>query len=221
MDIQVWIVEPNADPSDLCLLPRDEQDRAGQMSSSRRAVYLAARLALHQLLSLALGGGSNIQIDRRCSHCGDALHGKPTVMHSKSEIDFSVSYGEGNALVALAYSTRVGVDIQSVAPGFRPHPWCFSRSETEYLDSLDEHDRDLTITRAWTRKEALAKADGRGLAMPLSSVIVTGPPSEWRLPSDDWKLLDLEIGTGNAATIAYDSPSSSVKCMPWTGDMTV
>src|SRR5665213_2821771 len=130
MDIYVWSVDSISVEIDVSLLTSEKRRRAEPLPVDRRSTYIAARVALWQLLAHAHGGNpSNIEIDRRCSHCGDPDHGKPTVSGSAGEIDFSVSYSACLALIAVAFSTRVGVDIQERVAGSRPHRLCFSRSE--------------------------------------------------------------------------------------------
>lgn len=218
MDIHVWSVDPNAVEIDISLLPSGERIRAELLPASRRSLYLAARVALWQLLGSALESDpTTIRIDRRCRHCGDPDHGKPTVAGvTNGEVDFSVSYSTKLALVAVGMSGRVGVDIERHIEGARPHRWCFSPFEQSYLARLNVGNRDAALTRAWVRKEALAKADGRGLVLPLSTVVVTGPPSQWKLPSGAWQLRDLDVGDGLAAAVAFDAPSARVQFGSWT-----
>lgn len=221
VDIQVWSVDSNAAEVDISLLPREERRRAEFLPESRRQLYLATRVALWQLLASVLGGDpSHIRIDRRCRHCGDRGHGKPTVGDTADEVDFSVSYSTKAALVAVGLSVRVGVDIQDSIEGSRPHRWFFSPFEQSYLARLDSCSRDVALTHAWARKEALAKADGRGLAFPLSRIVATGPSSLWKLPSRQWQLKDLDVGEGLAGAVAYDVPSARVQFTSWVGSLT-
>lgn len=219
MDIHVWSVGTGGQESDVYLLPDEERRRAELLRAGKQRIYVAARIALWQLLTSALGcSQSDMRIDHRCRHCGDPDHGKPTLVGIENKVDFSVSYSSELALIAIGFSTNVGVDIQEVVPGSQPHRWCFSTLEQQYLTRLDDEQRDHATTRSWARKEALAKADGRGLALPLSSVVTTGPAAQWILPSRRWRVQDLDVAGGFAAAVAYDAPSSNVRFMSWSND---
>lgn len=217
MNIHVWSVDTTTSERDIWILPDAELKRADLYRGDKRAVYVAARVALWQLLTSALGcKQSDIMIDRTCRHCGDRYHGKPTVAGVARDVDFSVSYSTKLALIAIGFSTNVGVDIQKHVAGTHPHRWCFSPYEQRYLTQLDSDKRDAAMTLAWARKEALAKGDGRGLALPLSSIATSGPSSLWTLPPE-WQLHDLDVGARFAAAVAYDVPSSRVRFLPWMG----
>lgn len=219
IDIQVWSVDPTAAAFDSSSLPDEDRRRAELLPNHRQAVYVASRVALLQLLSSALGTDPlKIEITRTCRHCGHLTHGKPSVASGTDKIDFNVSYSAGLALIALGFSVHVGVDIQDHIGGVPPFRWCFSSSERTYLEALDDRSREVELTHAWARKEALAKADGRGLVLPLTQVIATGPRSMWKLPTREWQLDDLDVGDGYAAALAYDSPRARVEFIAWMGD---
>lgn len=113
-----------------------------------------------------------VRVGRLCPHCGSSRHGQPRLVGSDlvgSDLVASISYADG--LVAVAWGPApVGVDIERVEA---------------------EDDPDL---RAWTRLEALAKADGLGLRdWPRR------PPPEHRLTRD------LRLPPGYVGTVAGEA----------------
>jgi 4'-phosphopantetheinyl transferase len=49
----------------------------------------------------------------------------------------------------------------------------FSSRETELINSLQGEDKDAAFFKLWTCKEALLKANGSGLTMPLSHMEIS------------------------------------------------
>ncbi len=83
-------------------------------------------------------------------------------------LDFNVSHSGGYAVCALSHRYRVGIDIEhrtrtSIA-AFRPH---FGAAEWALMHADDPLRQ---FYRLWTQKEAVAKADGRGLDIALRDI---------------------------------------------------
>lgn len=110
-------------------------------------------------------------------------HGKPQI---GGDIYFNISHSGKAAICAIA-STPVGVDIERadrISEGVAKR--CFTAAETEMAHSNG-------FASVWTRKEAVAKADGSGIAIGLEALdvsrdIVRVGESSYRLKSLDIKL---------------------------------
>lgn len=98
---------------------------------------------------------------------------------------FSISHAQNMVWVALCRDAAVGIDVESVQPVaelaelmLRLHP-----QERAYLRSLPEDALLAAYFRCWTRKEAVLKALGRGLSLPLDSFAVHAGPraTDWLL----------------------------------------
>src|SRR5262249_35174203 len=95
---------------------------------------------------------------------------------SESAIQFNVSNSDDVALVAVAIDRELGVDVEHVR---EPRDFeslaaqFFAVSEVAQLRSLPHEQRLEAFYRLWTRKEAVLKAIGTGLAFPLDKVVVT------------------------------------------------
>lgn len=99
-------------------------------------------------------------------------NGKPWLKNSKNEknIFFNLSHSGSRAIVAVTSLCEIGVDVEkqkkvaeldAIANRF------FSQSEQKALASLPSSQRQAAFFRIWTRKEALIKANGLGMSMPL------------------------------------------------------
>ena len=96
----------------------------------------------------------------------------------------SLSHRTGVAVAALGDGPDVGIDLEVVEP----------RSETFAAMCLSDderalgagHDRDVFVARAWTAKEAVAKADGTGLQGRPKDFVVRQIDGDWTLVNDRW-----------------------------------
>ena len=103
--------------------------------------------------------------------------GKP-VFRDRAELHFSISHA-GNVVV-LAFGDRPsGVDVEYVKRAdMKVAKRFFGQEEYEYILGRAEAERPDAFCRIWTGKEAVVKASGRGLSMPLDSFSVLGDTAE-------------------------------------------
>lgn len=125
--------------------------------------------------------------------------GKPHHRHAPA---ISISHAGGFVAVAVAAQGEIGVDIESRPQDWNPmglidrvcHP-----SEIKWLAMLSQEQRMDGFMAIWTRKEALLKAEGRGLIDDLQS-IDTGPAVLWQY----------HVGSANLAL--WSLPSKDIAC---------
>jgi 4'-phosphopantetheinyl transferase len=131
-----------------------------------------ARAALRHLLGRELGiPAADLEFEY-------GPHGKPALCSRRhgEALRFNVSHSADLVLIGLVRGREIGVDLEfhrgmndrdQVATRF------FSANEVrEYLQLADE-ERKQAFYDCWTRKEAVIKAIGRGLAFPLSGFDVS------------------------------------------------
>jgi len=116
--------------------------------------FLAGRLLLRRLASELLG--EPVDIVAVCPDCGGP-HGKPGI--PDSDLQLSLSHGAGVVVAAASRGRRVGVDIDAQSPAA--------------LAAIGALTGEATLQR-WTRVEAILKADGRGLRVDPSAVVIDG-----------------------------------------------
>lgn len=117
-----------------------------------------------------LGAGS-VALGRLCPTCGSTTHGAPWLRHQGRQVPVSLSRAGGHLVTVIA-ERPVGVDIEvvsSVAVRWDPSLVLAQGEVAQFAD-----DQAL----AWTCKEALLKARGVGLTVPMSSVRLAGADVE-------------------------------------------
>ena len=152
------------------ILSDDERARrAGLWDPGHRAQYTVAA-ALLRLVAAPLTGGSaaRVVVDRTCPSCG-RQHGRPRLPGTGLHV--SISHSGATVAVAVSNAGEVGVDVQQLEDG--------SVQELSPLVLAESEARHVAVTRDfftyWTRKEALVKATGDGVTVPLPQVVVSPP----------------------------------------------
>jgi len=215
-EIHVWhgALEASPDP-----VTPAEAARARRMGSPhRRREFLVCRSALRRILAAALG------IDPLAVSIREGAHGKPHLGPrglNPASIGFNLSHSGDRFVVALALGMAPGVDIERIRPRRDLHRLAgrfFSRAEqAEVAAASDPHG---AFYRVWARKEAVIKADGRGVSIGLDRFDVSaGEPTLLRdarwsgaAPHETahWSLRSLEAGPGYAAALAVRRPAVEV-----------
>ncbi|MEX5717388.1 4'-phosphopantetheinyl transferase family protein [Geodermatophilus maliterrae] len=178
----------------------DVHERA-RLERLRRPDDRARHLAAHALARLALGAvlgaaPAGLQVDRTC-RCG-GQHGKPRLVGDRLP-GFSLTHSGDVVGVAVSTDHLVGLDVER-------------RRAIDGLDELARHvrapgeDDSGDFFTTWTRKEALLKATGDGLATPMADLELGPGPRlvRWggaRPRSPMW-VRDLVVAPGHCAAIA-------------------
>ncbi|TAK84869.1 MAG: 4'-phosphopantetheinyl transferase superfamily protein [Aquabacterium sp.] len=165
----LWLVGLDAEPTaaEVGLLAPAERARASKMRWDRdRIRFLAAHCALRLLLAEREG------VPPQSLRYAAGAHGKPR-LQGEGRCSFSLSYAAQQALIAIADGTEIGVDATRLIPlpdaGQLAERYC-SPVERMDLDQLPEAERAAAFLRCWTRKEAVLKATGIGLGLPLQQI---------------------------------------------------
>ncbi|MFD9574682.1 4'-phosphopantetheinyl transferase family protein [Streptomyces sp. NPDC059982] len=196
-----WWPVPKVRPAGTSdVLTMRERGRAAALPAGPAVVYETARAGTRRLLAALLDTDPCRLILRRsrCPLCGDRKHGPPEVatLHGPAPIQIALTHTASVVLLAVSTTHRPGVDAET--PRRSPAP-----PSTAMLPLLSGPEEATHITaqnylRAWTRKEALAKAMGVGLGVPLptlrvrpereSPLVIRVPPGRW---PGVWRLDDL------------------------------
>jgi 4'-phosphopantetheinyl transferase len=175
-----------------------------------KSAFLTARVLAKTVLGAALEvDPTGLSFDRTCAHCGQ-YHGKPTLPGGP---EFSISHtverdGSGYVAVAVA-DVPVGLDIESATRNsLSVARQSLTPLEFTQLQAIEEGARPRAFLSYWTKKEAVLKAVGMGLAIAMDTITVSAPDQEPRFfPSEDWKygpvtILDVAAPTGFVASLA-------------------
>jgi 4'-phosphopantetheinyl transferase len=151
-------------------------------------------------------------------------YGKPEIAGEGTSpghpLRFNLSHCRSLALLALSTGAEIGVDVEEIRPiepGVAESH--FSAAERFALGSLDGDSWLRGFYRCWTRKEAILKAEGVGLNLPLDafdvSLLPDAPaallgvraPIHFRYP---WKLHTLSPASGTIGALASGSARVSI-----------
>ena len=160
-----------------------EQRRAARFRFERdRRRFIVARARLRQVLAARLG----VQPEEIEFVYG--ANGKPALAprFAGAGWDFNASRCEELALYAVSRARNVGIDLEAICAVREADDIAarfFSRRERAAYRALAPAERPLGFLRCWTRKEALVKAQGAGLSMPLAQMDLSRTPPGWWLRS--------------------------------------
>ena len=224
--VQIWTAHlealSSAELGELnALLDAGERARAARFHFEHdRRHFVGSHGLLRRLLSAALDKPAAALVFEH------GAHGKPAISSSafaqKRTLRFNLSHSAGWAMFALAWDCEVGIDLESSIRLKRDADGLaglaarvLSARELTIWQALPETARDAAFLRAWTRKEAYAKATGRGLLEELIRTDVAldaaAPKSSLTLRSPqegdvtrDWVLHDLPAPDGFAAALAVE-----------------
>src|SRR5258707_310344 len=150
-------------------LSDDEFARAGRFHSDlHRARYIAGRAALRGVLADRLGCTPS---EIRLSY---GRNGRPMLEGGQGDFEFNLAHSGCDAVIALAGTAAVGVDIEPLLPLAEVESLArlvFSDAERCELELAP--DPVSAFLNGWTRKEAYVKALGLGLTAPLKEITVS------------------------------------------------
>lgn len=140
--------------------------------------------------------------------------GKPSLQGPAANLHFNISHSGERGLIAISRDFEVGVDIERHR---EPHDasgiarMIFSQQDLGEWLRLPEEAKTGAFYRAWTRKEAVSKAMGCGLALDFPNLGVSFLPNQSPAilamnPNQgclqDWRLEDIPTTPGYSAALA-------------------
>jgi 4'-phosphopantetheinyl transferase len=173
------------------------------------------RLVLGKALGLS---PERVPLDRSCSDCGRP-HGAPRLPGGTGPY-VSISHSGDRIALAVSADGPLGVDVE-VSAGHLDEVAgrLLGPAEAADLGRLEAGVRQSGLVAYWTRKEAILKATGDGLRVPLTDLYVSAPGESPRLLAwrgrpelvDRFDLRTLNPGPGYAACLALiDQPYAAV-----------
>jgi 4'-phosphopantetheinyl transferase len=192
----------------LAMLPQDETDGVNRFAREpdRRRGLMARVLARTALAHYTGVEPAALRFIR------DRL-GKPELVDpAESGLSFNLSHTGGLVLCGVSTRGDVGVDAERLDRTLDFLPLArrfFAAAEVAALEAVPPVGRPRAFFELWTLKEALVKAGGRGLSMPLGDFAITfggaqAPAVRFTAPGYGdparWRFAQLELaGTYQAA----------------------
>jgi 4'-phosphopantetheinyl transferase len=201
-EVHLWAMPLDLTRGDTApsVLSEDEQARARRLVASAGAQFAAARGALRTLL------GAYVGATPASLALGVSAAGKP-FLEDAPWLRFNLAHSDALALVAMARDIEVGVDVErrrAVRDAAALAARYFTPEEAGELATLPEDLRSDAFLRAWTLKEAVLKATGKGLTQALDSFRVAGAPAGWSLHA-------LEPAPGYLGALAVQAPACRLR----------
>ena len=170
--IDVWLIEldrPLSFGANLDdVLSIQERDRAARFAFERDALRFRLCRAM-----LRLGLGWYLQRSPRDIELATGAWGKPFLTDG-SELRFNVTHSDGLGLIAFTTAGEVGIDIESLdraVDAVDIASTYFAKGEMAMIAAGVTPQEQVSIfLRLWTRKEAVLKAAGYGIARGLDTV---------------------------------------------------
>jgi 4'-phosphopantetheinyl transferase len=228
-EIHVWTArltdDPHASAGLMASLSAAERTRAAQLSFMHdRVRYIQAHGMVRQIL------GNYLDADPSMLSFARNRHGKPYLLRLGHDpnLEFNLSHSGDCCMLAVRLDRQVGIDVEKVRD--LPQAMAIAKSylnpaETSLLAALSETARRDSFFALWTRKEAMVKALGVGLAAKLSRLeFDLDPAGGGRLVARNgdqsvaprWFIRRVDPFPGYVATIASARPIQSLRLQNWS-----
>jgi|TARA_B110000503_G_C7148843_1_gene414223 4'-phosphopantetheinyl transferase len=125
-------------------------------------------------------------------------NGKPYLTNSRN-IHLNISYSGNLIICAISFNTPIGVDVEKIKPKNLDHFKLYFTEQEWHNISINENSLKR-FYELWTRKEALVKADGRGLSIDLSSFSCLG--NNEQIERENWYIKNFLVDEGYSCAIA-------------------
>ena len=154
-----------------------------------------------------------------------AGHGKP-YLADNPELAFNLSHSADRLMIAVGWNSQLGVDIEVCKqrinlPGLVDK--CFAEEEASYWNKLPETQKNQAFYRFWTRKEALVKATGHGIALGLNHCVINpeNPTEFLRVPdlcgqASAWHVQNIDLGEGIYGALVADKKFTAIRLMDFS-----
>lgn len=221
--VHIWraptdVAHERLDVFEKLLSPEERERMAGFRIPAKRAESIIARgLLRHLLATLLRQQPQQLQFTL-------GPHGKPALAPTTAAtpLQFNVSHTAHCVLIAIAANARIGIDIEKIRPATPCEELSqrfFTANEHAALTLLPEPAKREAFFRCWTRKEALLKAAGHGIAAGLDTFDVPVSPAAAPLhipatfanETTTWTLFDIHPGLGYVATLAVEDRTITVQ----------
>ncbi len=220
-EVLLWRVLLDRPPREIAtmrgLLSAEEAHRAERFRFKRHAArFVVGRAILRRILATAL--------DEEPGHLSitTTARGKPILLPRRGrQLYFNLSHAGPVALYALTRCGPVGVDIEryTITPHMdRLAARVFTPEERAAFRAIPPDRRPAAFLAGWTRKEALLKATGQGIADGLSTFEVSMDPMKPArilrcrgLDQGPWSLSDVAPLAGHMGALAVRASAVRVR----------
>ncbi|MEL6140609.1 MAG: 4'-phosphopantetheinyl transferase superfamily protein [Bacteroidota bacterium] len=219
--VHLWLVNVRApDSVALSTLAEKEIQRADKFRFPiDRHRFLRARSILRLLL------GDYLQTNPANIDLAFGKEGKPYLSHFP-EWHFNLSHSGNWIVLAFRKMLPVGVDVEHIdpaAPFDELTTACFTNTEVSAWRELPGDLQPTAFFRSWTTKEAIMKADGRGVSLHPKNIQLTVDPTtspnieilEGKLGPKNWWTRAFMVADNYAAALAGKGKVENIEFLHW------
>jgi 4'-phosphopantetheinyl transferase len=211
-------------------LSADERQRANRFRYDRdRRRFITCRGGLRQIL------GWYAQVDAASIRFQYGQQGKPRLAasHALLGLRFNLSHSDNLALFAVARQRDVGIDcehIRAIPDLDSLADLSFGKLVQQTFRQIPAEEKTAAFFRLWTLQEALAKAQGQGLASRPSWVeqLLQAKGPAWLISSSclhssvaGWSVQHMVPGAGTIGAVAVRGRIGRLKACLRLGQITV
>lgn len=218
-EVQIWRARLDEAGSYLKLdcLSISERERAARLRwRAHRELFMFARGMLRVVL------GAYLDADPARLVFDVEAGGKPVLFGR--ELQFNVSHAAGGVLLAISGRQRVGCDLESMQRRIDLDALAEAAlvdAERDGFARMPAAARKGWLLQMWTRKEAVLKAQGTGIARDPRELTLAWPVAATRGACDDrtgrWTVADIALGPTWRAAVATEQAGAVLRgyCLGW------
>lgn len=124
--------------------------------------------------------------------------------------NFNISHSENYVVCAASNEVRLGIDIEKIKE-IRISDFKDQFHVEEWKEILDSNQQLRVFYEFWTRKEAVTKADGRGLNIALEEINLLEIPNRVKVEGTEWMLKTVPVSSSYQCAIASSKQLNSLK----------
>lgn len=170
---------------------QDKSEILKHVKSNDRLQKICGKLILQKML---IDGG----------YTSDVLHQIKVDQFNRPYIDrlvdFNISHSDKLVVVALSRSTKIGIDVERIQE-INLNDFTYSFTNEEIIKIKNNPDSIQSFYDLWTKKEAVIKANGKGLHLSMQDVVKFD--KFYLCEGIYWKTLPLALHHKYACAIAY------------------
>jgi 4'-phosphopantetheinyl transferase len=201
------------------LLSEDERERGSRFCFERdQRRFILRRGILRKILSLYL------QAQPSELSFSYSSRGKPIlrIQRGIKLIQFSYSHSGEMAIYAITRGTEIGIDLEKITPVEGLNEIAkrfFTEGENLQIKAAHEMARSRAFLKLWTRKEAILKATGEGIA-ELGKVDVIEDGNYLEYNGARWWMNSFRPSENYLAAIAIQAFEPKLMHFRWTEEIT-
>ena len=125
----------------------------------------------------------------------------------EDKIQFNLSHSQTGVVCAITDNGNIGVDMEAIRET-DINSFFDYMNEEEWKEIQESDDKQSAFFEYWTKKEAVMKADGRGLRLPFKQVHLANGYS--LVAGAQWHLKKIEIEKRYICHLAIDRSDSKI-----------